>query len=86
MAFPETYESIIREENINDGGYVQMEWNDTERAPIATGTVCPIDSDYLLFSTYWPSQQSAYSYRYAPKFLHRLAQLDYLPSTSRQRL
>ena len=79
MAFPETYESIIREENINDGGYVQMEWNDTERAPIATGTVCPIDSDYLLFSTYWPSQQSAYSYRYAPKFLHRLAQLDYLP-------
>ena len=79
MAFPETYESIIKEENINDGGYVQMEWNDTTSAPIAAGTACPIDSDYLLFSTYWPSQQSAYSYRYAPKFLHRLAQLDYLP-------
>lgn len=79
MAFPETYESIIKEENINDGGYVQMEWNDTASAPIAAGTACPIDSDYLLFSTYWPSQQSAYSYRYAPKFLHRLAQLDYLP-------
>ena len=62
MAFPETYESIIKEENINDGGYVQMEWNDTASAPIAAGTACPIDSDYLLFSTYWPSQQSAYSY------------------------
>ena len=79
MAFPETYESIIKEENLSDGGYVQMEWNDTEGAPIAAGTACPIDGDYLLFSTYWPSQQSAYSYRYAPKFLHRLAQLDYLP-------
>lgn len=79
MAFPDTYESIIKEANLSDGGYVQMEWNDTEGAPIATGTACPIDGDYLLFTTYWPSQQSAYSFRYAPKFLHRLAQLDYLP-------
>ena len=79
MAFPETYESIIKEENLSDGGYVQMEWNATACEPLAAGTVCPIDGDYLLFTTYWPSQQSAYSFRYAPKFLHRLAQLDYLP-------
>lgn len=79
MAFPDTYESIIKEANLSDGGYVQMEWNDTEGTPIAAGTACPIDGDYLLFTTYWPSQQSAYSFRYAPKFLHRLAQLDYLP-------
>ncbi len=79
MAFPETYESIVKEENVSDGGSVQMEWNATAGEPIAAGTVCPIDGDYLLFSTYWPSQTSAYSFRYAPKFLHRLAQTDYLP-------
>lgn len=79
MAFPDTYESIIKEENINNGGYVQMEWNDTDCAPIATGTVCPVSSDYIMFSTYYPSQSAVGSYRYNPKFLHRLAQLDYLP-------
>ena len=79
MAFPETYEQIIKEENINDGGYVQMEWNDTACEPLPVGTVCPIDGDYILFSAYYPSQSSAYCFRYAPKFLHRLAQLDYLP-------
>lgn len=56
-----------------------MEWNTTEGGEIPAGTVCPIDGDYLMFSTYWPTQSSVYSFRYAPKFLHRMAQLDYLP-------
>lgn len=56
-----------------------MEWNATEGSEIPAGTVCPIDEDYMMFSTYWPSQSSVYSFRYAPKFLHRMAQLDYLP-------
>lgn len=56
-----------------------MEWNATEGGEIPAGTVCPIDGDYLMFSTYWPTQSSVYSFRYAPKFLHRMAQLDYLP-------
>ena len=51
MAYPDTYESIIREENINDGGYVQMEWNSTDNSPLAVGTVCPVDGNYMLFST-----------------------------------
>lgn len=79
MAFPNTYESIVKEQNISDGGYVQMEWNSTDNAFIPVGTACPIDSDYILFSTYHPSQQNAYGYRYSVKFLHRMAQLDYLP-------
>ena len=81
MAFPKDgiYESIIKESNVNDGGYVQMEWNTTEGGALAVGTACPIDGDYMLFSTYWPSQQSVRGYRYSVKFLHRLAQLDYLP-------
>ena len=79
MRYPDVYESIIKECNANDGGYVQMEWNATEGGEIPAGTVCPIDGDYLLFSTYWPTQTSVYGFRYAPKFLHRMAQLDYLP-------
>ena len=79
MAFPNTYESIVKEQNISDGGYVQMEWNSTDNASIPVGTACSIDSDYILFSTYHPSQQNAYGYRYSVKFLHRMAQLDYLP-------
>lgn len=81
MAFPKDniYESIIKESNVSDGGYVQMEWNATEGGALAVGTACPIDGDYLLLSTYWPSQQSVRGYRYSVKFLHRLAQLDYLP-------
>ena len=81
MAFPidNIYESVVKEQNINDGGYVQMEWNSTDNASLAVGTTCPIDSDYILFSTYHPSQQTACGYRYSVKFLHRMAQLDYLP-------
>ena len=81
MAFPidNIYESVVKEQNINDGGYVQMEWNSTDNASLAVGTTCPIDSDYILFSTYHPSQQTACGYHYSVKFLHRMAQLDYLP-------
>ena len=81
MAFPinNVFESIVKEQNISDGGYVQMEWNSTDNSSLPVGTNCPIDSDYILFSTYHPSQQNAYGYHYSVKFLHRMAQLDYLP-------
>ena len=81
MAFPinNVFESIVKEQNISDGGYVQMEWNSTDNSSLPVGTTCPIDSDYILFSTYHPSQQNAYGYHYSVKFLHRMAQLDYLP-------
>jgi hypothetical protein len=79
MAFPEAYISKIKEENFVDGGNVQLEWNDTVNTPLDVGTVCPIDSDYILFSKYYPNQVSAYEYRYTPRFLHKLAQTNYLP-------
>lgn len=79
MAFPDAYISIIKEENINDGGYVQLEWNDTESEPLSVGTECPIDSNYILFSKYYPNQSAAGRFRYNPKFMHRLYQLDFLP-------
>lgn len=79
MAFPDAYISIIKEENINDGGYVQLEWNDTDSEPLSVGTECPIDSNYILFSKYYPNQSAAGRFRYNPKFMHRLYQLDFLP-------
>ena len=79
MAFPDAYISIIKEENINDGGYIQLEWNDTESEPLSVGTECPIDSNYILFSKYYPNQSAAGRFRYNPKFMHRLYQLDFLP-------
>lgn len=79
MAFPDAYNTIVKEENLENGGYVQMEWNDTENTPLEIGTQCPLDSDYILFSKYYPTQQAVGNYSYNVKFLHKLAQLEYLP-------
>lgn len=73
------YESVIKEENINDGGSIQLEWNDTVGTPIEAGTPCPIDSDYVLLVKYYPSQTSVENYHYNVTFPHKMAQMDYLP-------
>lgn len=79
MAYPSVYESAVKEANLQDGGYVQLEWNSTDHTPLNVGEVCPLDSDYMLFTKHYPNQQSAFSWRYSPKYLHKLAQLAYLP-------
>ena len=77
--YPQVYESAVKEDNLQGEGYVQLEWNDTGSTPIPAGEVCPLDSNFVLFSKHWPSQTSAYGWRYSPKYQHRLAQLAYLP-------
>ena len=73
------YDSIVREQNISDGGYVQMEWSDSDNTSLPVGSVCPVDDRYILFSEYYPSQSAVNNYRYSVKYLHRLAQTAYLP-------
>jgi len=77
--YPQVYETAIKESNLQNGGYIQLEWNSTEHTPLNAGEVCPIDSDYMLFSKHYPSQTSANGFRYSPKFQHKLTQLGYLP-------
>jgi len=77
--YPQVYETAIKESNLQNGGYIQLEWNSTEHTPLNAGEVCPIDSDYILFSKHYPSQTSANGFRYSPKFQHKLTQLGYLP-------
>lgn len=77
--YPQVYETAIKESNLQNGGYIQLEWNSTEHTPLNAGEVCPIDSNYILFSKHYPSQTSANGFRYSPKFQHKLTQLGYLP-------